>query len=483
MSGQSRSLVRNTVLYLPAQFFPPALQFATTIVWTYLLDPAAFGVVAFIVAIQEIAAFSSLTWWSLFILRFRGRYAQADDARLKAMDRRMIALAACVQVGFALPALWLAGASLSPPLFVATVSFFITRLLFTHYGEWVRAEHLVGAYTLAQIVGAFASAGLSILALTSFGSSAAAALAGQTLGQVAALALLLGRAGLRVGLGRFDGEIFSQARSYGAPLLIGGFFGWMAGNSIRIVIQKIEGEVALGLFSVGWGLGQRIAAVLSMLFTAAAYPLAVQNLEKGDRRGALAQVSLNGVFLLAILAPAVAGAAMLSRPLATLMIGEAFRETTIAILPIALAASALRGLRIHAADQTMLLLERTQVSMRFTVAEALLNAGFCLAGLYWDGVVGAALGVLAATTLTVAGAFAYSFLTLDLPAPSAWTLARIGVATAIMSEALALAPPPQTIPHLVATVLGGASIYAGLIIATFPECRAQLLRQLKGAAA
>lgn len=479
MTGHSGKLVRNTVLYLPAQFFPPVIQFATTVVWTYLLDPATFGIVAFVIAIQEIAAYMSVTWWSLFILRFRTRYVELGDERLRSMDNRMVAYAALIQIVLTAPALWLVGVSCELPIFIATAAYFISRMLFVHYGEWVRTEHLIGAYTTSQLVGSFASAGLSILAMLALGSSPAVALSAQALGQFAALALLFGQTGLQLGIGAFDKSIFADAKHYGAPLLISGFFGWVAGNSIRVIIQQSEGVVALGLFSVGWGLGQRIAAVLSMLFTAAAYPLAVKHLEGGDRKGALAQVSLNGVFLLAILTPAAAGAALLSAPLVNLMIAEPFRATTIIILPISLLAAALRGLRLHTADQTMLLLEHTRASMRFTIVESVVNAVFCFVGLHFYGVVGAALGVLVATCVICAGAFAYSFIRLGLPAPSAWTVLRIFVAVGVMSEAISLVPPPSGVGGLVAAVLAGASIYAIVIIMTFPECRSMVERQLK----
>ena len=46
------SLLRNTLFYLPAQFLGPLVQFAVVVIWTHLLDPAAFGVVTFVVAAQ-----------------------------------------------------------------------------------------------------------------------------------------------------------------------------------------------------------------------------------------------------------------------------------------------------------------------------------------------------------------------------------------------------------------------------------------------
>ena len=48
MSGHSGKLLRHTLLYAPAQFLPSLVQFATTVLWTHLLDPTAFGLAAFV---------------------------------------------------------------------------------------------------------------------------------------------------------------------------------------------------------------------------------------------------------------------------------------------------------------------------------------------------------------------------------------------------------------------------------------------------
>ena len=47
---KSGSLLRNTLLYIPAQVFAPLLQFLVTVIWTHLFDPAAFGLITFVVA-------------------------------------------------------------------------------------------------------------------------------------------------------------------------------------------------------------------------------------------------------------------------------------------------------------------------------------------------------------------------------------------------------------------------------------------------
>jgi O-antigen/teichoic acid export membrane protein len=479
MTDHTGKLLRNTLLYLPAQFVPPAVQFAITVAWTYLLDPVAFGVVTFVIAAQEITAFIGVTAWSLYVLRFRTRFAENDEERFRLMDNRMVLCAAVVQVVLSLPILLTLGVSCEAPIFAATAAYLTTRTLLMHYGEWARAEHRIGVYTIAQLIGTAAGAGLSIAAILLLGPYPAVALAAQAVGQLAAIVVLFKQTGLRFRVGKFDAAIFAEVRRYGVPLIIGGVMGWAASNAIRVLVQYSDGPVALGLMSVGWGLGQRIAGVLAMLLTAAAYPLAVNNLERGDRHVALSQVSLNGVFLLAILAPALVGVSLLSRPLVTLIIAENFREMTIAILPIAMFAASLRFLRLHTSDQTMLLLERTDVSMKVTMVETALNILFCALGLHIAGIYGAALGMLAGSSLACIGGFAYSFALLGLPTPASGVLLRILLATAAMGLFVQNMPQPTTLTALTLTILAGVVVYASLIIIAFPAIRTLLGRQFR----
>jgi O-antigen/teichoic acid export membrane protein len=351
-------------------------------------------------------------------------------------------------------------------------------MLLSHYGDWARADHAIGAYTTGQIVGAVVGSALSIVAILVFGPLPAVVLAAQALGQAIALALVFKQTNLQLGLGVFDKQLFGDVRRYAAPALIGGIIGWAAGNVIRVLVQYMDGAVALGLISVGWGLGQRIAGVLAMLLTAAAYPLAVKHLEAGDRKGALEQVSFNGLLLFGVLLPTSIGALLLSEPIVTLLIAEKFRATTIVILPIALCAASLRFLRLHTCEQTLLLLERTQITMYITMFESTLNVALCALGLHFFGYWGAAAGMMIGSAITCVGAFAYCFAKLGLPPPPATTVLRVVLACAAMAALVKMLPVAPTALSLAVTILAGAATYAFALAVLFPPIRTLFARRL-----
>ena len=118
-----------------------------------------------------------------------------------------------------------------------------------------------------------------------------------------------------IGYGRsfrpIDREIINQALHYGIPIVIGGALGWVGLNASRFIVNDMLDVAAAGLFAVGYGLGQRAAAVAAMLVTAAAFPLAVKSMEQSGIKVAMRQLAENSALLIAILGPSINGIYML----------------------------------------------------------------------------------------------------------------------------------------------------------------------------
>ena len=81
-----------------------------------------------------------------------------------------------------------------------------------------------------------------------------------------------------------------HALRYGIPLIVGGALGWLGLNASRFIVNEMSGVAAAGLFAVGYGLGQRAAAVAAMLVTAAAFPLAVKSMEQEGSQAGMRQL-------------------------------------------------------------------------------------------------------------------------------------------------------------------------------------------------
>ncbi|MFV0282119.1 MAG: lipopolysaccharide biosynthesis protein [Rhodoblastus sp.] len=466
----ARSLVRNTILYLPAQVIGPLVQFSVVIAWTHLLDPAAYGLVTFVVAAQELSGLVVLAWWSLYMLRFRQRYEGVDETRFRSMDQRMVACGAAAQIVFA-PFCFLAiGIVADVKTTLAAAAYLVMRLAVVHYSEWARSFHRIGVYSVAQLAGPILGSGLSIPALLAFGATPAVVFLSLAFGQGVGALVVMSALGVRPGVGRFDWSIFREARHYGAPLILSGLFAWGAINGVRVIVQVGAGIVALGLLSAGWGIGQRVANFVAMICTAAAFPIAVDRIEAGDRRGALEQVALNGVMMLALLAPAIAGVAVLAAPLVDLLIAAEYRAVTASVLPISTAIGAIRTYKTHTADQAGLLLERTRTLIVFNFADITITLVCTAIGLGVGGIDGAVVGCLVGASVAALGALVYAVRWLELPFKFSASL-RIMICVGVMLVVLVLAPRPHSALQVMAEIVFGAALYGAALLVLFPRER------------
>ena len=250
-------------------------------------------------ASQELAFLVSLSWWSQYTLRYFGTFKGAEDcARYQRAENCILWLGALLQAAMAVGALLLLAVALTPPLVAASILYTVTRSITTHLGERARTRGQIVAYTTAQMVGPVAGFAIALGALSRIAATPECALAGFAVAQIAGLAWLWHRMGLGFSVAWPDRAILRKACAFGMPLVVAGAVAWLSVNGIRIVVQHSEGVEAVGLISVGWGLGQRLASVAAMLVTAAAFPLAVKHLQAGARDMALLQLAQSGAILL-----------------------------------------------------------------------------------------------------------------------------------------------------------------------------------------
>ncbi len=465
-------LIRNTLLYLPAQLLGPLFQFIAAVVWTHWLNADSYGVLTYVVASHELVYVACLAWWSQYTLRYAATYAEPDArARFQSTENTIILLGVPAQI--ALVALLLS--ALNVPLTIAMTSAAsvacVSRAATTHLCERARAAGRIWVYTIGQSVGPVLGFAIALALVKFVAATPEAALAGFAVAQIAGLVWMWRELDLPATLARFDRGILKAALRFGAPLLVAGAIAWPSANGIRLIVEHVKGSEAVGLVSVGWGLGQRLSSVIAMLVTAAAFPLAVQHMVAGSRAEALKQLSQGGAILFALVAPAAAGIALTTRPMVELMISPAFRDATIAVLPLAALAGVVRNLRLHYCEQVFILFARTDLNIAVSVVETLATIALCLAGVVYAGLPGAAAGCLAGSAISTLFGFAVAVSRFGLRPP--WDhVARILAATAVMSAVL-MTPPvadssaPALTRFIVDIVVGGAA-YALALAALYP---------------
>jgi O-antigen/teichoic acid export membrane protein len=453
---------------------------AAAFIWTFWLGPEALGAYAIIWAVQELASRVMLGWWSAYVKRYVTTH-EGDGERIR-LDRMEMAVQLCAagaQAGCALPAVWIAlGHPPSIELVVATIAFTLTRNLCTHFSERARAQFETLAFTLLQLVGSVLGLTLGLIAVAFIERTPEALLWSYALAQLLGLTLAIPL--MRFGALRpqVDWLLLQRSWVYGAPVLLAGVFAWGSNNTIRFVIEYDQGVAAVGLVTVGWWLGQRLSSFAALLVTGASFNVAVERLRQLGPAAGLPQLAANAAFLLAILCPTVAGALLLNEELVGALVAGPYRQMTVAVLPLALITGTLHAFRDHTAEQALMLFARTRLTILTTGVEVVATVILCWVGLRIAGAVGAASGCMIAAAVAAAFGVALAHVKCGFYIRPA-DLLRIGSATAAMALAVTVMPHSSTWSGLAIDIVGGATIYFGVIAILYPAIPRQLIDKFR----
>jgi O-antigen/teichoic acid export membrane protein len=470
-------LLRHTLLYLPAQIVGPLFQLIAMIVWTHVVDEHTLGVITLVTATHELLQIAFLAWWSQYALRFFGRYQDKGDAlRFYRTENAILLVSVILQSIIVIAVLLLVIApDAKTGLLAATVGYVITRTLNLYIGERARVRHQIWVYSIQQIVGPSIGFVVGLVLIKLIGQSAEWPLAGYALAQLAAAIIVLPKIGYSRIFWPLDREIVNHALHYGIPLIIGGALGWVGLNASRFIVNEMSGVAAAGLFAVGYGLGQRAAAVAAMLVTAAAFPLAVKSMEQSGSKVAMRQLADNSALLIAILVPSITGIFVLRAEIVHLLIATPFQQVTLAVLPLSALAGAIRSLRAHFVDQAFLLHNRTRLMIVVAAIDAAVTVVLTPFFIQYWGLVGAAgATVLAAIAAAiVSSAIGFSKLGLTLPFKH---LVPIALATTAMAALLGHLPEARSVVALAGHIATGAVIYLALLVLLYATSLLRMLR-------
>lgn len=470
-------LLRHTLLYMPAQIIGPLFQLIAMIVWTHVVNEHTLGVITLVTATHELLQIGFLAWWSQYALRFFGRFQSGEEAqRFHRTENVILLVSVVIQIAAILGILLLVIApDAKVGLLAATVAYVITRSLNLYIGERARVQQKIGVYSIQQIVGPAIGFLIGLLMIRLLGQNPEWPLAGYAVAQLIAVLIVLPRIGIGRSLWPIDRAIVNHALHYGIPIIVGGGLGWIGLNASRFIVNDMLGVAAAGLFAVGYGLGQRAAAVAAMLVTAAAFPIAVKRMESSGSKAAMQQLSENSALLVAILAPSIVGIFMLRTEIVHLLIAAPFQQVTLAVLPLSVLAGAIRNLRAHFGDQVFLLHSRTRLMIVVASIDAVMTVALGFVFVRYWGIFGGAIATVVAAAAAAIASFTIGFSQFGLTLPLGH-LIRIAVATTTMSAVLRLMPEALNFLSLAAHIASGAAVYVALLATLYAPSMFRVLR-------
>lgn len=455
---------RGVLGYLPVNIVQGVVGLLTIVLFTRLLDPAQYGVYALAFSVFSLTQTALLTWTEAAMARFLA--TRTEDGRIAdhfaTLYRLWLGAALAVpMIGGAVLAL----APVSQPLRIALASGFAAVLvnsLAKLAQERRRAAGEVSSAALLSMVQAAGGFALGLgFALAGLGG--AAPLLGIGAVSLACVAVVLPRELTFMTGGRFDQALARSYFTYGAPVALSLILALVLASTDRLLLAAFLDEATVGVYHAGYSLGSRTLDVVFIWLGMAGGPALIQALERGGQP-ALEDAAREqaGVIVLLTL-PAAVGLALVARPLADLMVGEAMRAQASHVTPWIAASGWLSGVTTYYLLQAFTLARRTPLLIVSMSAPALANVGLNLVLIPRLGLDGALIATTVSYGLGAGVAWALGRRACSLPIP--WNvLAKAGGASLVMAACVWALPAPGGLLELTLKAGVGAAVYGALVL-------------------
>ena len=458
-------LFRHLAGYAPVNIAAAIASFGGVYVFTRLLGADEYGRYAVMLSALAIIHTISLSWAEAAGYRFAGRAeengATADHHRtgLQLLARSL--LLSGLIICCLLAATW------NAPQYRAFLPYFVLLLPMMTIIQMALEAHRAG-----QRVRRYAAVETTRLLL---GFVIGALLAWQSgLGALAPFAGLLAASLLfAVSEGAW---LFREARGgrssahtrrewlgYGVPVAAALLLDILLSAADRFLILYFHGEAAVGGYTAGYGVADKTVLLVCAWAAMAGSPLVMAAYERGGRIAAREEARGLASTLLLIGMPAAVGLALVARPLAEAMIGEAVREQAMQIIPWIAFAGLLNGLLIHYFSEAFQLARKTGQRALLMIVPAALNILLNLILLPGSlGVMGAVYATLVSYGVGVVLLAWVGRKHVALPIPLG-EFAKISLACAALWPAVTLVPDWGSWAELVTKASIGAVAYGAVI--------------------
>lgn len=339
----------DALKYFPVRLVPALTSLITVPLFTRLIDPADYGNFYLITSATSLTATFATAWITGSVVRFYWPHRKEDklDEYVSTTVWSAIGslLSAAVLVGLAivvfndqLPD----GLAALAPIALASLAFNYTINVLL---QVLRASNRSTQYATLAVASSLIATALSVYfvwgpRLGSFGI-----LAGVALGNL--LLLPFGLRAVRqegsISPRSFDRGVLREFTSYGFPLVPAAISTWLLVLADRYIIGIYRGAAEVGLYSVAYGLGDKIMNLIILPLTIAMAPVMVQTFEQqGQEMAQKVQTQFTRYFAMATV-PLLFGMAAAGQEFMQVFTGEQYRSAY-PILAIVAASILMNGL-------------------------------------------------------------------------------------------------------------------------------------------
>jgi O-antigen/teichoic acid export membrane protein len=478
---------KGVVGYLPANVVQGLVGLFSIVVFTRLLTPEAYGAYALAFSAMTLCHTIVFTWLEAAMARFYAReQEQGSLAGHFATLYRLFCWLAPAFGAVAALALWLA--PIAPTLKLAVgagLAAVPLRSLAKLAQEHRRAAGRVRASALldiGQTGGAFViGAGFAAL-----GAGGASPLIGAGLAAAACLPFVLPEEITSAKPGSFERPRANDYAHYGVPVSLSLVLSLALATTDRFMLAGFLNPASVGVYHAGYSLSNRTLDVLFIWLGAAGGPACVMALERGGVEALKDAAREQASLMVLICLPAAVGLALVAKPLAELMVGEALRTGAARVTPWIAVSGLFAGLTTYYLHTAFTLARRTKLLLAAMAVPAGANLVLTLVLIPRFGLDGAMWATAASYAIGAAASWGLGRKAMPLPIP--WSdILRCGVAAGGMALAVSLVPAAGGIGELLAKAVVGVIAYgalAFLLDASGVRSRCQeLVRSLQGAVA
>lgn len=463
------SLLELTFSYLPARLLPGLINLLALGLYTRILDPAAYGRYALVIVVVNLAQALIFRWLRLALLRrYSGEESGDDLGRLiSTVWGSYVASGAITATVWSLVVVF----APLPPTLETSFGFGLLLLLSQAAFEITLTLQMASLrpsrYMLYALTRSLVALGAAYVLIVSFRLQEEGVILGMSLGTLLPVIMDLPSWRNFMSIRLVDRMRARDLLSYGFPLTIALAMGMLILTSDRFLIGYFLNEASVGHFSVASDFAQQGLTLLFSVVNLAAYPLAVQALERGGRSEADFQLEENIILMLLPTLPTTLGIVMLAGPLTNLLFGAPFFRDVSGVLPWITTATLLTGIRSFYFDTAFQLGNRTAQQILPVGITVLVNVFLNILWIPQYGVLGAAYATVAAQAggMVASALIGRGYFQLPLP----WSdLVGIALSSALMGIFLWAWPEGQGWGDLIVEGLIGLGIYGLGLLAFNP---------------
>ncbi|MBN9333993.1 polysaccharide biosynthesis C-terminal domain-containing protein [Devosia sp.] len=415
-------MIRQVSSYMLANIASAMLGFASVVIFTRLLGPYEYGI--YIVGFSIAAMISALLfgWIKASIVPFT---AHDDGADLRVTTG--IAFAALLPL---VPVLYFAISAFSPQYSTYLLPAILLAFgigFFEFYLEVFRAKQQTLPYLWATVLRAAIALALSMTLVMVFNLGGTglilSVMSSYLITSVLFVALIWRRP-----LAPLDPTLLRAMLVFGLPMTVSGVVFVLQTMLDRFALAGSMGEHAAGIYGASADLVRQIILFPGVAIGTAVAPIAMQLLARQDRAALNRHLVDSTEMLLGVLAPAVAGLAIIAAKLAHLVLGEEFRVEATDLIPLIALAWLLRSISYQLLHVSFQILKKPNLMLFQGLAILAINgiALFTLVPRF--GLMGAAFAVVISEAIGVVIGYWLTRLAYPLPlAPRPFI--KVGLAT------------------------------------------------------